>query len=243
MTTSGTVTYDPVRDVVINGALRLCGAYNAANSPRPEQVQHAIEACDMMLNSWVIDDFLYLKKFIYITLVADQASYVLSTTTTDAVHSDLAATLDFLQRPARVFFPTRHTVSSTQEVPLTQISREEYTTLPNKATTGTTTQVYYDPQIVAGRLYIWPVPSDAVDKIILTVTRRIEDVGADTDTYDAPPEMLEMIKYQLALRLSLEYGLTDPQIARLERYAVALKDKIDGLNRDNASAFFQPDMR
>lgn len=52
MTTSGTTSFNPVRDKVIYGALRLCGAHNSANIPRPEQLQDTIDALDMMMKSW-----------------------------------------------------------------------------------------------------------------------------------------------------------------------------------------------
>ena len=243
MTTSGTTAWNPARDKVIYGALRLCGAYNAANIPRPEQLTDATDALDMMLKSWAMDGFLWLKKFIYVKMVAAQKSYTIGTagdTVTVGAADDSTA---YLQRPTRVFFPTRYTIATTAEVPMTQISREEYAVLPNKATAGTPVQVYYSPQVSTGILYVWPVPSGATDKIILTVDRILEDVGNDESTYDLPPEALEMLKFNLALRLAPEYGLGAVQMAFIEKYAMALKEKVEGFQRDNASTFFQPAYR
>ena len=242
MTTSGTTAFNPVRDKVIYGALRLCGAYNAANIPRPEQLQDAIDALDMMMKSWAMDGFLWLKKFIYVSMVAAQKSYTIGVAG-DTVTTDAAGVTAYLQRPTRVFFPTRYTIATTAEVPMVQISREEYATLPNKATAGTPVQVYYSPQVSTGILYVWPVPSGTTDKIILTVDRILEDVGNDESTFDLPPEALEMLKFNLALRLAPEYSLPPQTFAIIEKYALALKEKVEGFQRDNASVFFQPAYR
>jgi hypothetical protein len=243
LTTSGTTSWNPIRDKVIYGALRICGAYNAANIPRPEQLSDATDALDMMLKSWAMDGFLWLKKFIYVKLVAAQKSYTIGvagdTVTIGAADNSGA----YLQRPTRVFFPTRYTIATTSEVPMTPISRQEYALLPNKATPGMPVQVYYDPQVSTGVLYVWPVPSGATDKIILTVDRILEDVGADDTTFDLPPEALEMLKFNLALRLAPEYALGMAQVTFIEKYAIALKAKLEGFQQDNASTFFQPAYR
>ena len=242
-TTSGTAAWNPVRDKVIYGALRLCGAYNAANTPRPEQISDAIDALDMMLKSWAMDGFLWLKKFIYISLAAAQKSYVIGPGSTDTVSEDAAGAVAYSQRPTRVFFPVRYTIATGAEVRMTQISRQEYAHLPNKATVGTPTQIYYDPQISTGTLYVWPVPSAATDKVLITVDRILEDVGTDESTYDLPPEALEMLKFQLALRLAPEYSLPDSKVAFIEKYATGMKAKLESFQQDNASVFFQPAYR
>ena len=243
MTTSGTVSWNPVRDKVVYGALRVCGAYNAANIPRAEQMADAIDALDMMLKSWAMDGFLWLKKFIYVKMVAAQKSYTIGTAGDTVTIGSTDDSTAYLQRPTRVFFPTRYTIATTAEVPMGQISRQEYAILPNKATAGTPVQVYYDPQVSTGVLYVWPVPSGATDKIILTVDRILEDVGADDTTFDLPPETLEMLKFNLALRLAPEYALPASQTAFIEKYAMALKAKLEGFQQDNASVFFQPAYR
>jgi hypothetical protein len=229
---------------VIYGALRVCGAYNAANTPRAEQVTDAIDALDMMLKSWQMDGFLWLKKFIYVTLVAAQNSYDIGAASTDLVHTDVAAVTDYLQRPTRIFFPVRYQTGGTETPLPDQLSRADWSMLPNKTTTGTVVQVYYDPQIAMGKLYVWPTPATGVtDKIKMTVDRILEDVGTDESTYDMPPETLEMLKFNLALRLAPEYGLSAQQFNRIEKFAIATKEKVEGFQRDNASVFFQPVVR
>lgn len=242
MTTSGTTAWNPVRDKVVYGALRLVGAYSAHSLPRSQQVLDTIDALDMMLKSWQTEGYLWLKKFIYVTLVAAQNSYDIGAASTDLVHMDVAAATDYLQRPVRVFFPVRYATDGT-ETPLGEpLSRSDWSNLPNKTTTGTVVKVYYDPQIAMGKLYVWPTPLTGVtDKIKMTVERAIEDVGADDSTYDLPPEALRMLKYNLALEISPEYSLPPKQFLIIKDAAQSLKMAFDGLQRDNTSVYFQPD--
>jgi hypothetical protein len=190
-----------------------------------------------------MDGFLWLKKFIYVTLVAAQNSYDIGAASADLVHTDVAAATDYLQRPTHIFFPARYTTGGT-ETPVEQVGRSDWSSLPNKTTTGTVVQVYYDPQIAMGKLYVWPTPATGVtDKIKMTVDRILEDVGTDESTFDLPPEALEMLKFNLALRLAPEYALSVQSTTFIEKYAMALKAKLESFQQDNASVFFQPDYR
>lgn len=241
MTTSGTTTFNPIRTQVVYGALRLVGAYEAGNQPRAVQVANAVEALDMLLKSWQRDGFLWLKQTIYVTMAANQIAYTIGPGSTDTVTTDAAGLVAFTQRPTRIFFPTRRTISTAVETPMVgPLSRQEYMALSNKATSGTPVQVYYDPRISTGALYVWPVPSAVGDKVVITVDRTIEDSGVEENELDLPPEEIRMVKWNLALELAPEYGMKVPDRDRLERFALALKQKTDVFNTDDAPVFFQP---
>jgi hypothetical protein len=241
MTTSGTTTFNPTRNQIIYGALRLVGAYEAGNQPRSIQVVNAAEALDMMLKSWQRDGFLWLKQTVYITLVAAQSAYTIGPASTDTVTTDAVGAVPFTQRPSRVFFPARRTISSGYEVPLVgPISRQEYMSLSNKATPGTPNQVYYDPRINSGALYVWPVPTSVGDQVVLTADRTIEDIGDEEKTLDIPPEDIRTVKWNLALELAPEYGMKASDRDRLEKFALMMKQKTDIFNTDDAPVYFQP---
>lgn len=232
-----TATSGIARDIIINGALRLVGAYATGAAPRADQVADAAEAMDMMLRSWQLDGMLWLRQFIYVTLAAGQASYGIGPTSTDVVTSDAAGSTPFIQRPPRIYDATRYTIATADEVPVRSISRSDYMALTNKTTTGSPVQVYYDPQITNGMLYVWPTASAVGDKIKLSTDRLIADVGASDNLIDIPPEWQECVKYNLALRLSGEYP---PGIGSDgAKLAIFLKEKMDSHQRDTASTFFQ----
>jgi hypothetical protein len=241
VTTSGTTTFSATVNQIIYGALRIVGAYAVGSNPRPEQVSNAKEALDMMLKSWQMDGFLWLKQFIYITLAAATASYVIGPNSTDTVTTDAAGATAYKQRPTRIYFPTRRSIASGYEVPLLDpLSRSDYSMLPNKTTPGTPVQVFFDPGITDGMLYVWPVPPSAGDQIKCTVDRIIEDTGEDGEnTLDIPPEYVRTVKFNLALEISPEYppGMS----AEDKQLALLLKEKMESAQRSGESTFFQPD--
>lgn len=77
MTTSGSTSYNPVRDTIVRGALRLVNAYASTGNPAPEQMQDALEALNILLKSWQVEGFLWLKQFATLFLVPGQAQYLL----------------------------------------------------------------------------------------------------------------------------------------------------------------------
>lgn len=235
MTTSGSTSFNPVRDQIIKGALRIVGAYASTDNPRPEQIADALETLNMMLKSWQIENFLWLRQFAVLTLVAGQASYKLGGTAPDAcVYQGTATPID---RPTRIFSAMRQLASGYQ-IPMQGMSRDDYTALPNKAAQGSPVQYYYDPQREQGVIYLWLVPSDATETIVLTVDRTVQDMLADTDTYDFPQEWMEVIKYGLAVRLAPEYGINLSERQILAQEYTSLRENIKSYDHDHVSTTF-----
>ena len=296
MTTSGTSSYNPTRDEIVNGALRLINAYSTGMSPTPDQLSNAHSALNLLLKSWMILNGLWLKVFVEIPLIKDQVIYeipgcfggeglkktvttvaassgdtsitvstptnfttshsiaivqdddTLLTTTvsgvtgsvvslasalTDDVASGNAVfsvlTANSVKRPTRIFEQSIRSLSGT-DTPIDDISRADYSKIPTKTSTGQVNQIYYDPQLVTGKLYVWPAPSDTGKRLYLTIDRVIQDITAQEQTYDIPQEWVECLKYRLATRLAPEYSVTIPERRELrEEYAIL----IAGLVADN----------
>lgn len=232
MTTSGTATFNPVRDQIVNGALRLVGAYNSTDQPRPEQTADALEALNMLLKSFQVEGFLWLKEFATLTLVASQAVY-------DIPGVGCSAT----SRPTRIHFPCR-VDSDGYSIPMGDngktISREEYTAIPNKTSEGTPLKVFYDPQMEVGKLYLWPVPVDTTYSLTFTCDRIIEDILDDENTFDLPPEQVRRLKYALALEIATEYALSGPDFDRLAARYKTISDALSNYDREVADTQLQP---
>jgi hypothetical protein len=148
-----------------------------------------------------------------------------------------------INRPSRVFSGVRKLYDSTAangyEIPLTPIlSRTDYENLPNKTIQGMPIQYYYDPQLAAGLLYIWPTTSDMGTKLVLTIDRPIQDIITDTETFDVPREAFNAIAYNLAVELEPEYPLDPSSFSKLK---VKADEKLLGLinyNREIAPTQF-----
>lgn len=128
------------------------------------------------------------------------------------------------------------------DTPMLRLSRQEYFDLPNKNSTtssSTPTSWYYDPQLSAGVLYLWPTNSTAAQIIKFTYQRPIDDFDAAVNDPDFPTEWLEVIAMQLAVRLSYRYGKRN-QIQALKADADAMLEGLKDFDNEEGSIYFQP---
>lgn len=77
MSTSGSTSYNPELYTILKGALRLVKAYPAHDEPRPEDIESALEALNLLLKSWQTEGFLWLKQWATLFLEKDQVKYAL----------------------------------------------------------------------------------------------------------------------------------------------------------------------
>lgn len=111
-----------------------------------------------------------------------------------------------LERPLKVLSAQREV--SGQEIPMEEMSRDEYEELPNKSSTGTAVNFYYDPQTTTGKLYLWNAPDNVEQEINFTYLDQLQDMDATSNDFDYPQEWLEYLIYNLAIRISSLVGKT-----------------------------------
>lgn len=143
-------------------------------------------------------------------------------------------------RPLRVL-DGRVKRSDGDEIPIEKVSRQEYFALPNKNSTGQVNQMYYDPQLSSGVLYVWPTTDSVKTVLNITVYSPIEDFDDEDDTPDFPQEWYEAMKFGLASRIGLEKGLEINRQMLLD--AKADRALADVLSWDDGeeSVYLQPD--
>jgi hypothetical protein len=94
--------------------------------------------------------------------------------------------------------------SSNTDFTLTQMSRSEYLTIPNKSTTGQPSQYFFDRQVTP-TITLWATPN-ASYTLVYYYVRRIQDADALVNTTDAPfrflPCMVAGLAYYLAMKKS-----------------------------------------
>lgn len=151
----------------------------------------------------------------------------------------------YTERPQRVIEAWRRDKSG-NDVPLRLQSRNEYVDLSDKDQEGVTTLIWYDPQLSAGELRIWPVAGqDNLDnKIHLFVSRPIQDLDSATDNPQFPQQWYLVLAWGLAYYLCDKYGVPPQTRDRIERTMTMMKDNV--LNWDyemGTSLFLQPDTR
>lgn len=146
-----------------------------------------------------------------------------------------------LPRPLKVTGARRRDSAGT-DTPMTAWSRQEYFDTPNKTSSGVPTAFYYDPQLTNGEIHIWPAPSTANDRIMLTVQVPLEDMDAAGDNADFPQEWISTLAFGLAVELMFEYAVPPALADRVRIEAENKKERLLGWDASDASVFFTPDV-
>lgn len=147
-----------------------------------------------------------------------------------------------LNRPSRIL-GVQHRTDDGTDMDILIRENPDYFNLPNKDAEGTIVQIYYDPQLTKGYLYVWPTSDNAIDTLRFSFERPIEDFDALTDNPDLPQEWLEPLAWNLAYRLSWRHSFPIAERAQLRADAMAMKEKLMGFDREYGSVFFQPQGR
>lgn len=104
------------------------------------------------------------------------------------------------------------------EITMAPLSRDEWTSLPNKAfKSNRPLQYWLDRQSLSPMVNLWPVPNAAATTMQLVVwaKRHLMDVGSMTQSLEFPQRWYEAIVAMLAAKLALELPDVDPSMIPL----------------------------
>lgn len=94
-----------------------------------------------------------------------------------------------------------------RDIPLDKLARGDYINIPDKTSDGSVVNIYYDPQVSAGKLYVWPETDEVSDYLVLWVQRTLEDFDAATDDADFPQEWYLPLAWNLAELSKVKFGV------------------------------------
>jgi hypothetical protein len=183
MATSGSTDFNINARDLITFSLKLIGVVDSDETPDADDMADAKTALNLMLKNWQIrGPHLARETFGSVTLTDATASYSLS------------------PRPYRLI-EARYRSTSGIDIPMLELTRQQYVDLPDKSSSGVPTSYYLDVQRDAVNLYVWPVKATATtESIQFSHQRRFEDVDSLNDDIDIPQEWLETVAYNLADR-------------------------------------------
>ena len=146
----------------IEEAFERCGleaktGYDLQTARRSMNIMLA-EWANRGLNQWTIEQRTQ-------ALTADDADYSLGTDV-----------IDILTAVVR---------RSTTDFSMSRVSRDTFTNIPVKTTTGRPTQYFLDRQITPN-LKIYPAPENSTDVIVYDALTRIQDADAQVNTMEVP---------------------------------------------------------
>ena len=152
-----------------------------------------------------------------------------TTTLTAAVDfSDVQSTIDALSMVVR---------RDGTDYSVPRVSRDDYLTIPNKATTGRVDQFFLN-RLITPELKLWPVPNNNTDIVIFNRLTRIQDADTYTNTFEVPFRFYPCLSAGLAYYLSLKRAPDRTQMLKtlyeedFDRAAIE--------DRDRASFTIQP---
>jgi hypothetical protein len=228
MTTSGSTNFALNANQLIDKAFHRLGKASEGEAMSARMYEDGRSSLNLILKSKLsTSDRLFLRTERSLTLIASTAGYVLT------------------PKPLRILSVHRRD-SNNHDIPMNELSRQEYSDLPNKtADSSVPVSWYFDPQTTTGTLYVWPSPdTNAASDYTLQITysRPIEDMDASTDSLDMPQEWLDPIIWMLADDLETEYPVNDARLAgKIERKAAEAKQMLDYWDTETTSLFMLPD--
>lgn len=233
--TARTTTFSVTRDDIIKAALRKIKVIGEGDSPTLEDYTN----CDFALNLWLkgleADGiFLWKIKELALPLLSGINSYQIgpSATGTGALVTD---------RPNKLVDTCYVRDASSQDVPVSIISRQEYNQLSMKGTSSNVNQIFYDPQLTNGVIKVYGAPSDSTHTLYLSCQIPIYDFASGTETLDLPQEGYQAVVYGLADEVMDEYPKSDMSaIQRITAKAAMYRAQLIDFSQEDCSIFFQP---
>jgi hypothetical protein len=187
MATSGSRDFKLDVSDVIEEAYELIGmelrtGYDAHRARRSLNIMFQ-DWANRGINLWTINQ-------VSLTLTADTASYTLN-----------EYDIDVLEAVVR---------RSGLDYAVNRISREDYLHIPNKATTGRPSQLYFE-RASTPKINLWPTPDNSTDTLISYRVQRVQDADTLTDDVDVPsrfiPAMVSGLAFYLAVKLAPERAI------------------------------------
>lgn len=224
MSTSDSIDYNLNAGEVIRHAVVKLNLLPAGQTIPAEMQARAVTELNVMLKEWTVHPALWSLTEGYINLVANTTGYSLT------------------PRPYRII-AMRYRNAAGVDLPMTEMTRQDYYDLPLKYTTGIPTQWHFDPQRGTSSIYIWQaLASVTTETLRVTYQRRYEDVDDVSNDLDIPQEHFSTVMFNLAARLADNYGRKGEHINRIIQRAAVLEKDMKDADRPEFITF-EPDSR
>jgi len=234
MTTSGTITFNPPIDEIIEEAYERT---NIRGTRTGYQLKSARRSLNILFSEWANRGIqLWEIKQASVNLVQAQATY--STAANSVGYpTDISDVLEAWIR--------NNSSGTSADVSLTKIDRSQYAAIPNKQAQGTPSQYYVD-RLIAPTVTLYTTPSSSFSSAVTPTTfqlcffylARIQDAGAYTNTADVVYRFYPCMISGLAYYLSIKYSPDRTEGLRLlyeDELARALNEDSQG-----TSSFITP---
>lgn len=147
------------------------------------------------------------------------------------------------ERPLKINFATYAYNLSSSEIPLHKLGRQEYIEQPQKSTSGSVNEFYFQPTLNLATLYLWPVSDTNLGIIRASYTTPFTELVSNDDEVQFPDEWEDAVIFGLASRIMDEYGLPEQKQAVIQSKADRYLSDCLAFDNENADLHIEPDYR
>lgn len=115
------------------------------------------------------------------------------------------------------YFVRKGSGSDQIDYTINRISVSSYSQRTNKNLQGRPTDIYIDRQTDGVSVTLWPVPEDDTWTLGYYYLRRIEDLGENTNNFDAPERFIPLICAGLAYHIAVKRPEAEKRIPMLKQ--------------------------
>lgn len=223
MTTSGTTTFNPDLNDIVEEAFERCGGELRTGY----DLRTARRSLNLMFTDWA-------NRGINMWTM-EQGQQILTPGT--ATYNLPADTVDLLDHVIRT---GAGSVSTQADLTITRISEPTYATIPNKLTQARPIQIWIE-RLNTPRFTVWPVPDNTQQYILVYWRlRRIQDAGNGVNTIDMPFRFYNAMVAGLAYYLALKVPDAVQRLDILKRQYDEAWELASGEDREKAAVRFVP---
>ncbi len=186
---------------IISAALRTSGVVGVGQTPLAEDSNDALDLLREIAGTWNRERFMAWRNVEVIIPSTGAASYALP---------DRPPRLDsaFARQTWQGSVQAISAGTSPVDYPLAIIdSQSDYNTISLKSLTAFPSAVWYASDYPTGTLFPWPIPPAGQYELHVFYRYALPVYTALTDTLDLPQEYIMALRYELAVRIQLNYGL------------------------------------
>lgn len=208
---------------LLRSSFRCIGSLRVGFGYSPSELTDGLFVLNAMLDSWSIDELNgYCTLTQSFTFGAAQESYTIGP----------GGDFDTI-RPVKII-DAKYIVMTSPDQPLHEplaiINSQQYEAIALPLTASTIPQrLYYNPSYTLGVIRLWPVVVNTSDKLLISSWQPISGGITDEEAiFSVPPGYLDAVRYQLAIRLAMEWE--KPLKEGVEKLAIEALAKVQRLN-------------
>jgi len=222
MATSGVYNWPLTAGEIVQQAMIELGVLNSGEDPDSHEMIDCMVRFNAMLKGWSRHANLWRDEVGLLLIPGGQG----------------AATL---QQAVRDINSVRHVISATNQRLLAQWNRDEYYSIPNRASRGNPTCYYIKRDTDSVMIYVWPVPSVDIT-LHADFQRAAQTITEPGEELDISQEYGETVILGLAARIAGMFGasrIDQATVADVKQRAAILEQELYDSDRPD-SIVFQP---